>query len=101
MNTTDTLLAFGEWLDSEGLVKSDSGPNADKRTHEDLAKEFIEQWEARPNTAPLAGKVPQNMYCENDECRTELYNTAPVPGFDESVRNCPGCGRMGRKKGDS
>jgi|GEM_PF-5750201 len=35
----DTLLAFSEWLDSEGLIKPDTGK--DKRTHEELASEFI------------------------------------------------------------
>ena len=34
-----TLMAFSEWLDSEGLIKPDTGK--DKRTHEELASEFI------------------------------------------------------------
>ncbi len=41
MDLQDTLLAFSEWLDSEGLIKPDTGK--DKRTHEELAREFIEE----------------------------------------------------------
>lgn len=34
-------LSFSEWLDSQGLIVSDQTPDADTRTHEDLANEFI------------------------------------------------------------
>jgi hypothetical protein len=40
MSTVDILLAYSEWLDSQGLVVSDQGEDADKRTHEELAREF-------------------------------------------------------------
>lgn len=58
MNTQDTLLAYSEWLDGEGLVVADSYPE-DKRTHEDLVKEFIEKWEATPGSAVLSGRDVQ------------------------------------------
>lgn len=51
MNTHDTLLAFSEWLDGQGLIVSDQTPDADTRTHDQLAAEFIEQWAG----FPLAG----------------------------------------------
>lgn len=53
MNTHDTLLAFSEWLDTHGLIPVDG----DNRTHDDLAREFIEQWEADRDKATLAGRV--------------------------------------------
>lgn len=40
----------------------------------------------------------QVMYCENDKCFTLLYQTTAIGLGDQN--NCPGCGRMGRKKGD-
>lgn len=46
MNTVDTLLAYSEWLDGEHLIVSDQGD--DKRAHEELAREFIEQWDGQP-----------------------------------------------------
>lgn len=42
MNTIDTLLAYSEWLDGEGLVASDQGEIADKRPHDQLVRDFIE-----------------------------------------------------------
>lgn len=55
MTTQDTLLAYSEWLDSEGLVKSDQGK--DKRSHDELAQAFIEHWESNEDRATLAGRV--------------------------------------------
>ena len=52
MDTHDTLLAFSEWLDGQGLIVGDQGDGADKRTHDELAEEFIDQWEGQP----LAGQ---------------------------------------------
>lgn len=37
------LFRYSEWLDSQKLIKSDQGPEADKRTHEQLVSEFIAQ----------------------------------------------------------
>lgn len=56
MNTQDTLLAFSEWLDSEGLIVNDQDPDADKRSHDELAQEFIDQWEESSGRATLAGR---------------------------------------------
>ena len=56
MDLQDTLLAFSEWLDGEGLMKTPKGK--DKRTHEDLAREFIEEWESTDTRATLAGREP-------------------------------------------
>lgn len=58
MNTQDTLLAYSEWLDSEGLIVNDQDPDADKRSHDELAQEFISQWEADAQRATLAGRDP-------------------------------------------
>lgn len=38
---TALLTTYSEWLDSQGLVVSDQGPDADKRSHSDLAVEFL------------------------------------------------------------
>lgn len=48
MNTRDTLLAYSEWLDSLGLVASDLDEDDDQRSHDELAQEFIDQWEGTP-----------------------------------------------------
>lgn len=53
MDTKDTLLAYSEWLDSEGLVSGE-----DARSHEVLASEFVHQWESDPSRATLAGRDP-------------------------------------------
>ena len=55
MDLKDTLLAFSEWLDTEGIVVYHEG---DERTHDDLAREFIEHWESDPHRATLAGRDP-------------------------------------------
>lgn len=64
MSTRDTLLAFSEWLDSEGLIVGDqertvvgSPAVADQRTHEELAEAFIAHWEADERGAILAGRA--------------------------------------------
>ena len=36
--------AYSEWLDGQGLVVGDSGPDADKRSHDELAKAFAVAW---------------------------------------------------------
>lgn len=65
MTTQQTLVAYSEWLDSEGLIVSDRGnvtgqndepPVEDKRTHDDLAREFIAYWKSNENRAALAGR---------------------------------------------
>lgn len=38
---TALLTTYSEWLDGQGLVVSDQGPDADKRSHSDLAVEFL------------------------------------------------------------
>jgi hypothetical protein len=48
VNLQNTLLAYSEWLDGQGLIVSDQGEDADKRTHENLADEFIQQWQGSP-----------------------------------------------------
>jgi len=41
--------------------------------------------------------MPMEMfYCENIECRVEMYSGS---GTVQTMQNCPGCGRMGRNKG--
>lgn len=40
----DLLLNYGEWLDAEHLIKGND--DNDRRTHEDLAKEFLD-WRAQ------------------------------------------------------
>ena len=52
MNTKDTLLAYSEWLDSQGLIVGES--DGDDRSHDSLADDFIEQWKGQP----LAGQEP-------------------------------------------
>lgn len=59
MDTRDTLIAYSEWLDSEGLIVPQVvGPGGDDRTHQTLAEEFIEFWETHPHTGTLAGREP-------------------------------------------
>ncbi len=48
MNTQDTLLAYSEWLDTQGLIVSDLDEDADKRSHDELAREFTERWPGLP-----------------------------------------------------
>lgn len=55
MTTEDTLLAYSEWLDSQGLIVGDK--TEDSRSHDELAKQFVEDWESDPNRATLAGRV--------------------------------------------
>lgn len=55
MTTEETLLAYSEWLDSEGLIVSDR--DGDDRPHADLAKQFVEDWETDPNRSTLAGRA--------------------------------------------
>lgn len=47
MNTVDTLLAFSEWLDGEGLIPVLTDGGGDSRSHEQLAKDFVEQWQGK------------------------------------------------------
>lgn len=53
MSTEDTLLAFSEWADGQGLYRESS----DDRSHQDLAREFIRDWEEDEDRATLAGRV--------------------------------------------
>lgn len=57
MNTEDTLLAYSEWMDSEGLVVSDD--DGDDRTHSELVDAFLEYWDSNPDRATLAGREPR------------------------------------------
>jgi hypothetical protein len=46
LNLQDTLLAYSEWLDGEGLVVGDK--EGDSRSHDQLVLDFISQWEGKP-----------------------------------------------------
>lgn len=35
------LSAYSEWLDGQGIIVSDQGERADKRSHDDLVAEFL------------------------------------------------------------
>lgn len=37
----DVLFAYSEWLDGQGLVVSDQGSDADKRSHDELVSDFL------------------------------------------------------------
>lgn len=56
MNTQDTLLAYSEWLDSQRLIVSNVPDGdtdcRDDRSHDQLAKDFITQW--NDHDAPCA-----------------------------------------------
>jgi hypothetical protein len=65
MSTEDTLLAFSEWLDSEGLIKSDVHEGL---SHEDLAQNFIDHWESDQRGAMLAGRNPCDNYTAPHTC---------------------------------
>lgn len=54
MTTQDTLMAFSEWLDGEGIAVCKT---SDKRSHDDLARQFVEHWESDPRRGILAGRV--------------------------------------------
>lgn len=43
-------------------------------------------------------KVGVAHYCENENCRVEMYSVS-VDEFTIDHRNCPGCGQYGRTKG--
>lgn len=43
-------------------------------------------------------KVGVGVYCENYECKVETF-TITVDEAAAGLRNCPGCGQMGRTKG--
>lgn len=55
MSTRDTLSAYSEWLDSQGLILPDN--KGDDRPHDDLAQEFITHWESNEHRAVLAGRL--------------------------------------------
>lgn len=72
MTLQETLLAYSEWLDGEGLVKAQT--RKDTRTHDDLAREFIEDWESTDTRATLAGRK---------ETRTgNVDDQPPLPGTE-------------------
>lgn len=60
MSTEDTLLAYSEWLDGEGLVVPDATEDgeADDRSHAELVDAFLEHWESNPSRGTLAGRAP-------------------------------------------
>lgn len=58
MGIGDTLLAFSEWLDGQGLLVNDGVPDDDTRTHEDLAVAFLAWWAENPARANL---LPQAL----------------------------------------
>lgn len=102
MNIQDTLLAFGEWLDTQRICyhpeHTTYASDGEELTHDEVAKMFIEHWRSDPGRADLPGDttdhIIENMYCENEWCAVEVYKTL------NASFNCPGCGRMGRKKGE-
>jgi len=53
VNLQDTLLAYSEWLDGQGLVLGEEA-SRDPRTHQDLAGDFIADWQAK-DRATLVG----------------------------------------------
>jgi hypothetical protein len=57
MSTQDTLLAFSEWLDGEGYMVATGLAWSGDKTHEELARDFIEDWESNPHRATLAGRL--------------------------------------------
>ncbi len=73
-----TLLAFSEWLDSEGLIVSDQGDGADKRAHDDLAAEFVRK-RATPPVEPIrcATRCSQWPDCRHDWTWFENCVTSP------------------------
>lgn len=74
MKIKDALLAYSEWLDGEGLIRSDQtcstehpeqdvwhGEHAhvDMRPHDQLAQDFIEHWGSLEGAEPLEPKLPE------------------------------------------
>lgn len=53
MSTPETLSAFSQWLDEQGIIVA---TEEDNRSHDQLARTFIQEWESNPNTATLAGR---------------------------------------------
>lgn len=56
MNLKDTLLAYGEWLDSQHLIyNGDVKFTAadDPRSLDELGADFIKEWGSDPNKAAL------------------------------------------------
>lgn len=57
MDLHDTLLAYSEWLDSQGLIVPDTegytrnNLKPDGRSHDQLARDFVKEWSG----APLVG----------------------------------------------
>lgn len=87
MSTQETLLAAFEWLDSEGYIVGDAegcglGPSPSDKTHDDLAREFIQQWEARPGTATLAGRPHIRGRAAVDLLPEQPHPDSQRAGFD-------------------
>lgn len=87
MSTQETLLAFSEWLDSEGLVLPEGRVKTqdrreDNRSHDELAREFIQQWEARPGTATLAGRPHVRGQAAVDLMPEQPHPDSQRAGFD-------------------
>lgn len=91
MDLKDTLLAFGEWLDGEDVI--DHAKDGDDRTYEDLAKEFIEQWEARPGTATLAGRGERVDKVNRHSA--DALGLAPVPDQECEALDGRSCVTLG------
>lgn len=77
MSTRDTLLHFSEWLDSEHLIVGDQADGADKRTHEQLAEQFIEHWEADERGANLAGRAWERMVASVTKTFNDVMQAMP------------------------
>jgi hypothetical protein len=80
MSIHDALFAYSAWLDGEGLVKSDRGEGTDKRTHDDLAAQFLAEWSGLPlpdlKDVPAMARNPRpwRVKCGKDPDRAVIYD---------------------------
>lgn len=70
LTTREALFSYSEWLDSEGLIISDSA--GDKRTHEELVRDFL-----KPDEPTGLGAV-----VEDDEGNPWVKT---LPGIDDAA----------------
>lgn len=81
----DAIFAYSEWLDSEGLVKSDSGPGADDRTHEVLTDEFLALRKGTVNVSNGDNSTPVNKAATIDTTWQQMEQRREALGLAVSL----------------
>lgn len=82
MSCRDTLLHFSEWLDEQGMIRG--ATRSDDRSHDDLAQQFIEHWEADERGADLAGRAWERLVAKVADASKQILDALP-PQMRESI----------------